>query len=164
MTHVWTNAARRATGLTACLALAAGLCLTHTAAEAGGADEIKYRQAVMKSIGGHFGAVKSIVTGRVAHTGDLKGHARALLDLAKTSQHIFPENSGPDAGETGAKPRIWEKWADFQKVNQGFITEAENLVKAADAGDLEKALDAFGSMGKNSCGGCHKPFRTKLKK
>lgn len=156
MTRVWTTCA-------ACLgALAVMATVTLSGpARAGGAEDIEYRKAVMKAVGGHFGAIKLIVTGKVANKDDLKGHAQALADLAKAAQNVFPKGSDSFAGKTEALDKIWTDGAAFQKVNKAFITHAADLNKAAAAGDLKAAAAAFGAMGKNVCKACHDDYRQK---
>ncbi len=39
---------------------------------------IKYRQAVMKAIGGHTGAIVGVVKGEVSYVGHVAAHARGI--------------------------------------------------------------------------------------
>ena len=137
--------------------------LAATVAWADGAGDINYRQKVMKAVGGHMGAAASIIKGKGGAAADLKGHAHALAELAKVSQHIYPAGSGPSAGKTGAKDNIWSDAAGFAKVNGGFVTLAAAFAKAADSGDMGKAGAALGALGKGACGACHKVYREKNK-
>jgi cytochrome c556 len=122
---------------------------------------IKHRQAVMKAVGGHFGAMAAILKGKVKFTGDLKTHARAVADLAGIAARVFPE--GSDFGDTRAKEEIWAKPKEFQKILDAFKTESAKLVKVADGGDVKAFGDQFKALGKNACGACHKAFREKKK-
>lgn len=135
--------------------------LAATAAWADAAGDINYRQKVMKAIGGHMGAAASIIKGEGGAAGDLKGHAHALAELAKVTQHIFPTGSGQSAGKTAAKDEIWKDAAAFAKVQNGFVTLAAAFAKAADGGDMGAAGKALGALGKGGCGACHKPYREK---
>ena len=122
---------------------------------------IKHRQAVMKAVGGHFGAMSRILKGHVKFTGDLKTHARAMADLAVIAARVFPE--GSDFGETRALPEIWDKPAEFKKIIEAFKTESAKLVKVAEGGDVKAFGDQFKTLGKNACAACHKTFREKKK-
>lgn len=122
---------------------------------------IKHRQAVMKAVGGHMGAMSAILKKQVPFTKDLGVHASAMAELAKIAARIFPE--GSDFGETRAKEDIWAKPKEFAKVVQAFITESEKLAKVAKTSDINAFNAQFKAMGKNACGACHKPFREKKK-
>jgi len=141
------------------LALVSALfAFTLTAGKAS-ADEadVKYRQAVMKSLGGHMASVVAIVKGQVDHKDHLAAHADAIAGMGKIVKDIFPEGSDM-AADTKALPAIWEKPDDFAKAVAAFETASANLAKAADSGDMAAVGAALGPLGQ-SCGGCHKPFR-----
>ncbi len=140
-----------------------GLFALPAAAPATAQEEgiIKHRQAVMKAVGGHMGAMGAILKGKVKFTGDLKTHARAMADLAVIAERVFPE--GSDFGETRALPEIWDKPKEFKKVVDAFKTESAKLAKIAGGGDVKAFGDQFKAMGKNACGACHKAFREKKK-
>lgn len=122
---------------------------------------IKHRQAVMKAVGGHMGAMGAILKGKVKFTGDLKTHARAMADLAVIAERVFPE--GSDFGETRALPEIWDKPKEFKKIVEAFKVESAKLARIAGGGDVKAFGDQFKIMGKNACGACHKAFREKKK-
>ena len=119
---------------------------------------IKYRQAVMKAIGGHTGAASQIVRGKVAPEGALAMHAKALADLSTNITQLFPE--GSDFGETKAKEVIWEQWDKFEKAAVASKQATAAFSEAAASGDAERISAAFKDVGK-SCKGCHKDFRQK---
>lgn len=119
---------------------------------------IKYRQAMMKAIGGHMGATSQIVRGKVAPDGDLLMHALALAELNRNITRLFPE--GSDFGETKAKEEIWEKWADFEQAAADAKKATADLAAAAGGGEPSQIANAFKAVGK-SCKGCHKDFRQK---
>jgi len=123
------------------------------------ADEgmIKYRQSVMKSNGGHLGAVVTIIKGEVPFTDDLQGHTQALAELAIIAGQVFPEGSG--TGETRALPAIWEKPEDFKKAYEAYQTAAADLAKTAET-DPKAVPAAVGALGK-TCKGCHDDFQKK---
>ena len=119
---------------------------------------IKYRQAMMKAIGGHMGAASQIVRGKVAPEGDLLMHALALAELNRNLTRLFPE--GSDFGETKAKQEIWDQWAKFEQASADAKQATADFAAAAGGGEPSQIGDAFKAVGK-SCKGCHKDFRQK---
>lgn len=140
-------------------ALPAGVIAAAVAGSAFASEnDIKYRQSVMKAVGGHTTAIAAILKNEVPHKGDLKAHARGLAELARIAGHVFPE--GSDFGETSAKPDIWKKPAEFKKVLTAFQTEAAAFAKAAEGSDNKAVAGAFGALTK-TCKDCHDTFREK---
>ena len=119
---------------------------------------IKYRQAVMKAIGGHAGAAGQIVRGKVSPEGALAMHADALAALNADISSLFPE--GSDFGETRAKEEIWSDRAAFDKAAGDAKTATAAFAAAVAAGDKEKIGAAYRDVGE-SCKTCHKQFREK---
>jgi len=119
---------------------------------------IKYRQAMMKAIGGHTGAASQIVRGKVAPEGDLLMHALALAELSRHIPRLFPE--GSDFGETKAKEEIWAQWEKFEQAAEMTKKATADFAAAAAGGDPRQTANAFKEVGK-SCKGCHKEFRQK---
>ena len=137
-------------------ALCVAAVLTAGTAVADDEGAIKYRQAVMKAVGGHMSAMAAILQGRVPFTDNLKGHARAQAELARISGKVFPE--GSDFGETRAKADIWAKPAEFEKAIAAFQTETAALAKVAESGDMGAFGGQFRKVG-GTCKGCHDAFR-----
>ncbi|NNG03898.1 MAG: cytochrome c [Inquilinus sp.] len=136
--------------------LAAGVGVASAADQP--ADQIKYRQAVMRSVGGHMGAIAAIMKGEISHTGHLSAHANAIAGMAVVAADVFPPSSASGA-ETRAKPEIWQDWDEFLGKAEAFRTASANLASVIDGGGDSAAVGAaFGDLGK-SCGGCHRPFR-----
>lgn len=123
---------------------------------------IKHRKAVMKAVGGHMGAMSAILKGQVPFKKDAAVHARAMADLAKIAERVFPE--GSDFGATRAKEEIWKKPKDFKKLIDAFKAESAKLAVISKTGDMKAFGAQFKVLGKNACGACHKQFREKKKK
>lgn len=119
--------------------------------------QIKFRQSIMKSIGGTMGGLVGVLK-KQASAEYAAPLASNMNELAKITGGIFPE--GSDFGETGALPVIWEKPADFKKAVSAFQKAAANLSNVAAGGDMAAFGAAFGALGK-SCKGCHETFRQK---
>ncbi len=133
-----------------------------TAAYAGDSPEnsIKYRQAMMKALGGHTGAAAQIAQGKVNPEGHLQMHADAIANLSKEITALFPEGSDFGDTPTRAKPEVWEKWDDFKKAADASAKAANEFAQAAGSGNKEAIGAKFQALGK-SCKGCHKDFREK---
>jgi cytochrome c556 len=130
--------------------------LTATSAVRADGVHIEYRQEVMEAVGGHTGALKLLVTGKIDRPQDAKAHVLALDALARiVDPSLFPAGSGE--GKTEALPAIWEKPAEFKKAISDFQTAVAALAQKADAAPAEMA-DAFSAMAK-ACKGCHDKFR-----
>ena len=119
---------------------------------------IKYRQGVMKAIGGHMSATSLIVRGKVSYKDDLKDHVRALKVLTSDIPGLFPEDS--DFGETRAKAEVWEKRDEFVKAAETSQQSVIDLLSAVESGKPDAITASFKQVGEG-CKGCHKDFREK---
>lgn len=119
---------------------------------------IKYRQAIMKAIGGHSGASSQIVRGKVDAWDDLATHANALAALNADLVRLFPE--GSDFGETRAKEAVWADPDKFARVANDARDATAAFAKAVKAGKREEVAEAFKAVGQ-ACKGCHQDFRQK---
>ncbi len=118
--------------------------------------EIKYRQGIMKAVGGTMGSLAAVLKQQAP-----KEHARPLAltmrNLASLVPEVFPSTS--DFGETAALPAIWEKPQEFKATLNAFVLAAAILPDAAAKGGEDYKI-AFVALGK-SCKGCHEKFRKK---
>jgi len=137
-------------------ALASGAAATAAEPE----DIIKYRQSVMKSVGGHMGALTQIVRGKVEYPDDAQYHAQSIARSMKTAQSLFPADS--DFGETRALDAIWSKPDDFKKVAERAALAADELAQAYSnrTADIAEKFKALGE----ACKACHKDFREEEEK
>ena len=135
--------------------LASTLLLVASSAMADAEAEIKYRQSVLKSVGGHMGAFSAILRGGV-HSEDFQFHADSMARLAKIVPTIFPPGSGE--GKTDALPEIWEDSADFKEKVAAFVTAADNIASVAAGDDMRAKGGAVQQLGR-SCKGCHDNYR-----
>lgn len=135
--------------------------LLMAAGASAGEAEIKYRQSMMKAIGGHMGAIVGVLKGNSGGAEHLKMHTQAMADLAKMAKDIFPKNSSAKEGETRALELIWEKPDDFAKVRATFEMEAAKLAEIAKGGDMKAVGAQLGVLGKSGCGSCHGTYRKK---
>jgi cytochrome c556 len=121
-------------------------------------DVIKYRQAVMKSQGGHMGAAAQILKGKVDFGSDLEYHATALAASSAGLTRLFPKDS--DFGVTRAKEEIWTKSAEFEKASEDAEEAAKVFLAAVKSNDQSGVAKAFSDLAE-ACKGCHKKFREK---
>ncbi len=144
---------------TLCLASLAALILGIGLSGPAIADghQIKFRKAIMGSIGGTMGGLVGVLKGQ-ASADYAAPLAANMANLAQIAGGIFP--AGSDFGETRALPAIWEKPGDFKKAVSAFQMAAANLSKVAASGDMNAFGAAFGALGE-SCKGCHETFREK---
>ena len=120
---------------------------------------ISYRKNVMKAVGGHTGALFTIVKGSLDEYQDqMLYHARALHEAARSIPAMYPE--GTEKGRTRAKAKIWYDREAFEAVVDDMTTAAENLVKIAESGNMSEFSGALRPLGK-SCKDCHSQFRKK---
>ncbi len=119
---------------------------------------IKYRQNLMKAVGGHISNVALLVKGQVDFAGGLVTDAQAIADLLRNAGVAFPE--GTADGKTKARPEIWQDRAKFDLSLEDSIDKAQALALAASSGDMAAVGAALGALGK-SCSACHKSFRIK---
>ncbi len=122
---------------------------------------IKYRQSVLKAIGGHTGAIVAVVKGEVSYVGDVAAHARAIHEMSKLLPGLFPEGTSRDNyPETRALPEIWNDLATFDASAKDLQVQSAKLAEVAEGGDLAAIGAQLQNLGK-ACGSCHEPFRAK---
>ena len=120
---------------------------------------IAYRKSGMKAIGGHTGALVSIVKGGLKEYQDnLLHHTRSIHEASRTVTAMFPQ--GTDSGKTRAKLEIWNEWNKFEKLAAGMERESAKLVELAESGKFSEFAKSVSALGR-SCKGCHKRFRSR---
>jgi cytochrome c556 len=147
----------RTAGLVLLLGLVPGL---GPRAEDTPAAIVKYRQSVMKAMGGSMGALSAIVKGEVSFPEHAAVHASDIHAISELIPELFPPGSGPDRAKTAAKPEIWRRWAEFQAAAQKVREESAKLVRVAQAHDTAGVKTQFGELGK-ACSSCHDSFRVR---
>jgi cytochrome c556 len=122
-------------------------------------DPIKARRALMKANGDEAKVGAAMAKGEAPF--DL-AKARKMFstfaDAAAKAPSLFPDNS-KSGGDTAAKAEIWENIDDFKARLVKLGTDAKAAMESVT--DLDTFKAAFGSIGKNDCGGCHEKYRVK---
>lgn len=152
-------------GAIAALAMGSVLTISQgiSPAHADGHAVIEKRIAYMKNdILKPFLTIKGFVKDGKGSAADVAKAATALSAAAGGIVADYPKGSGRgdhDDKVTRALPKIWEDWAGFEKAAAALGAEAAKLASVAAGGDKDAIGAQFGMVGKNGCGGCHKPFR-----
>jgi cytochrome c556 len=140
-----------------------GLALTGAALEGWAADmakAIEYRQNVMKINGSSLDNIVLMIKGQVPFNAQqVVVYAETINSLSKIIPDLVPPGSGPEAGDTRAKPEIWQKMDEFKAAAAKLTSESAKLIEIAKGGDQAATFQQAAAMGKNGCGGCHEPFR-----
>ncbi len=122
---------------------------------------IKYRQSVMKAIGGHMGGIVGVVKGEVGYVGHVVAHAQGINAMSKLLPELFPKGTSlMDSEKTRARPEIWDDFSKLVAAAKALEVESAKMVEVAASGDLDAIGGQLKNLGK-ACGGCHKPFRQK---
>lgn len=144
------------------LAALALLLLVGTGAAQGPAagpatDEvIAQRREGLKRMNGHLEAMKPIADAR----GDPRPTLPRLDDMIEFYTGFvarFPP--GSDRGDTKARPTVWTERAGFETANANLLRHLGELRATVVAGDAAGFSNSFGTVGRESCGGCHRNYR-----
>lgn len=119
------------------------------------------RSETMKSMGGSMRTLKRFVEGRGAAE-DASAAAAVIADAASAIPSLFPAGTGMAAlPDSESKEVIWEEWDEFVAATERLGEKAAALQVVLASGDSDRIGAAFGDLGKNGCGGCHRRFREK---
>jgi len=122
-------------------------------------DPIAARRALMKANGDQAKIGAAMMKGEAPFDVDKVHKIFATFeDAAAKMPELFPADS-KTGGDTAADPKIWESMDDFKARFAKFGADAKDA--AAKVTDLDSFKAAFGSIGKNDCGGCHEHYRVK---
>ncbi len=119
------------------------------------------RSKLMKGMGGAMRTLKGFVEGRNSAE-EASAAADVIAAAAPKIPDVFPPGTGMGADpKSESKDVIWEKWDEFTAASTLLGDKAAALKTALASGDASAAGAAFGDLGKNGCGGCHRQFREK---
>lgn len=127
------------------------------------ADTVAKRQQVMKDTGAHMKAITAFVEEGTGTAEDVGKRAGEIKATAAAIPDLFPAGTSlnDNVAKTAAKPEIWESLDEFKAAATKMGELAGALQDASATGDKQKIADAFGTLGKEGCGGCHSKFRLK---
>lgn len=129
------------------------------AQQKGAKGVVAVRQATMEANAKHMSAIKVILSETPDLLPQVTYHAEAIAQAAGHTDAMFP--GGSDQQPTAALPAIWEKPDEFKQAGDRARELAGKLAEVAKGGDRQATLAAFGTLGKDGCGGCHQTFRKK---
>ena len=150
-------------GMTGYAVVAAGDQTAVQLADLSPADAIAERQKLMKDNGAQAKAINDYLESGTGTAADVAAHAEAIkANAVKIVGFFVPGTSIDDnVAKTAAKKEIWDSFDEFKAAAAKLGDLAGALQAAAGTGDNQKIADAFGTMGKEGCGGCHSKFRLK---
>lgn len=126
-------------------------------------DVIEKRQKLMES---NLEALKAIrVAEKEKDYKTIQVKAKEIVDNMDRVPDLFPKGSTSE--KSHAHPAIWERWDEFRKDAAKTKTEAQALLKAAEAKDdaeVKVKVKAIGGMTSGACGECHVSFNKKRMK
>ena len=132
----------------------ASIAAAQVAAPMGG-DPVANRQRLMKLVGANWADIQAKV--KAGNPDAVAVNAETIAVMATHVPSFFPAGSATDA--SGAKPEIWEKWADFQAAAKNLESMAERLRDASRAKDGAAVEAMVKDFGPKACGACHTLFR-----
>lgn len=91
----------------------------------------------------------------------LETNAAKIASLSIEASGWFHAGTGPEAGNTGAKPEIWQSPQDFETKLATFQADARAFEIAAKGGDLRDIKARLDTLG-DSCKACHDKYRSKM--
>ena len=97
---------------------------------------------------------------------DLKEATTKIEEIGRIIPSLFPPGTGMEKykGVTGAKPAIYSDASDFKNISLKMSSLASDLIKSANAGASSNVLRSkFRLIGGQTCGGCHRKYREKLR-
>jgi cytochrome c556 len=140
--------------------VAAGLASAALAQAPSVADQIKARQAGMKSVGAAFKGIRDQMAG-TPDAAAVKRHAAVLAGHAPKIVGWFGPGTATAPGvKTAALPAIWTRNTDFRKAAAAFDGEARKTLALANAGDMAGVGGQVRALG-GTCKGCHDDFKAK---
>ncbi len=140
-----------------------GCLLVGVPSLAAGPDPVATRVQGYRDLGSAFKNVQDELRSPSPQPYILQLSARQIRDAAKQQYGWFPTGSGPRPGvKTAAKPVIWEQPAQFKSAQDALAAQANGFYQAVAGGDMAKVRVAAKSLGQ-SCGNCHRTFRTEEK-
>lgn len=141
-------------GIALGLAFGATAIFSHAIPATAG-DVVKERRETMKTVVENFKPIVGMVKGAVAFdAATVRKNAANIAALLKKAKGLFPK--GSDAGDTRAKPEIWQNMDEFNAIFDAAIKNAEALATVSAADALPPAVMALGGKG---CKACHEKFR-----
>lgn len=121
-------------------------------------DAITYRKAVMQIIGKHFDQMAGVVKGGQPYDKDTFELDARIVALMATLPWEASLVSGSYGEGTTLKEKALKDRGGYMAAAQAFETASQELLAAAQGGDLGAIKSKFGATAK-TCSRCHKAYR-----
>jgi len=117
----------------------------------------------MKGNGAAAKTIDAFVESGTGTADDVAKSAASIKEAAGKIPSLFVPGTSIDdnVAKTAAKKEIWDNFDDFKAKAAKLASLAADLEAAAATGDKQKITDAFNTMGKDGCGGCHSLYKQK---
>ena len=121
-------------------------------------EAITYRKSVMQVIKKHFGGMASVVKGETPF--DKKAFAEDAKVVAMMSKLPWEASLVPGSaeGDTSLKANALKDGEGFMAAAKRFEEASQNLVAAAESGEMGAVEKQFGATAQ-TCSGCHKAYK-----
>ena len=119
------------------------------------------RHEGMEDIGKQNKVLRRELTATAPNLAAVRGAAATIARHASDATHWFPAGTGPDLGNTGAKPVIWQQPQDFAVKLHNFQVAARAFDAAARAGDLNAIKERYAGLA-DTCKACHDTYRSEM--
>ena len=119
---------------------------------------VEVRQAALGMSAVTYNAMK----GRIDSNADVKPVTFAARRLEKWA-NVLPTMFPPGTSSPGARPAIWENFADFQAKAAAYAAASRRLAEAAEANDKAAFAAHWAAVGE-SCKACHDLYRVEQKR
>lgn len=120
------------------------------------------RHEGMESIGKASKAANRELGGSSPDLAVVRSSADRIATLSRQASNWFPAGTGPQAGNTGAKPEIWRSPRDFGVKLSAFQKAALAFNAAARGNDVGAIKLRFAELGQ-TCKACHDRYRKEMK-
>jgi cytochrome c556 len=120
------------------------------------------RHEGMEDIGKNNKVLRRELTAAAPDLGAMRAAAAAIARHSSEASAWFPAGTGPEAGNTGAKPEIWQKPQDFTSKLHNFQVAAQAFNAAARGGDVAAIKARYADLG-GTCKACHDSYRSEMK-
>lgn len=120
------------------------------------------RHEGMESIGKASKAINRELGGSSPDLAVVRSSAGQIANLSHQASNWFPAGTGPEIGNTGAKPEIWQNQQDFAAKLSAFQKAALVFDAAAKGNDVGAIKLRYSELGQ-TCKACHDKYRKEMK-
>lgn len=119
------------------------------------------RHEGMETIGKAFKALHRELKSASPSLPIVRASAATIADLSRKASVWFPAGSGPERGNTGARPEIWQTPQDFSAKLASFQKAAPGFAAITRGNDIGAMKVAYADLG-GTCKACHDKYRKEM--